>query len=86
MLTGWEISCIFLFMTIHPVIRELLDEIDAFRDLTGMSATAFGTEALNDSKFLSDLRAGRLPSVATMDKVRNFMRHSGKRKRENVSA
>jgi hypothetical protein len=67
-------------MVIHPVIRSLIDEIDAFRTKSGMSATAFGTDCLNDPNFIPDLRRrGRLPSVATMDKVRAFIRHHEER-------
>jgi len=60
-------------MVIHPAIRSLIAEIDAFRLRTGMSMTAFGTLSLNDPKFVSDLHKGRTPSLSTMDKVRAYM-------------
>ncbi|MCK1520201.1 hypothetical protein [Bradyrhizobium sp. 17] len=66
-------SCISYFMIIHPTIRSLMAEIDAFRSRTGMSATAFGTLSLNDPKFVSDLNKGRTPSLSTLDKVKAFM-------------
>jgi hypothetical protein len=62
-------------MVIHPVIRSLIEEIDAFRAKAGMSVTAFGTLSLGDPNFIPDLHRGRMPSLATMDKVRVFMRH-----------
>lgn len=62
-------------MIIHPTVQSLLDEIDAFRARKDMSVTAFGTLAVNDSRFIPDLiRKGRLPSLATIDRVRAFMR------------
>jgi hypothetical protein len=60
-------------MIIHPTIRSLMAEIDAFRSRTGMSATAFGTNSLNDPKFVSDLHKGSTPSLSTLDKVKAFM-------------
>lgn len=61
-------------MKLHPAVKALNDEIDAFLAETGMSATAFGTECLGDSNFLPDIRGGgRLPSLKTMDRVRAFM-------------
>jgi hypothetical protein len=62
-------------MAIHPEIKSLLDEIDAFRTRTGMSVTAFGLRALNDPGLIAGLRRrGRHPSDPTKDKVRAFMR------------
>jgi hypothetical protein len=69
-------------MVIHPVIRSLIEEIDAFRAKAGMSATAFGTLSLGDSNFIPDLHRGRMPSLATMDKVHSFIRHQ----KEGLSA
>ena len=60
-------------MIIHPTVRSLMCEIDAFRERTGISATAFGTLSLNDPKFVSDLHKGRTPSLSTLDKVKAFM-------------
>ncbi len=61
-------------MVIHPVVQSLIDEIEAFRARTGMSATAFGTQSLNDGGFIADLVSGeRHPSLKTMDRVRNFI-------------
>lgn len=66
-------------MAIHPVVRALIKKIDDFRSVSGMSATAFGKDALNDSKFVSDLhRRGRTPSLETIDRVERFMRRHEK--------
>lgn len=60
-------------MNLHPSIQSLVEEIDAFRERDGLNPTAFGLRAVNDGKFLSDLRAGRVPSIVTIDRVRAFM-------------
>lgn len=71
-------------MVIHPAIRSLIAEIDAFRARNAVSATAFGTLSLNDPKFVSDLRKGRTPSLTTMDKVRAYM-HANDRAAETAA-
>jgi hypothetical protein len=61
-------------MTLHPSIQSLVDEIEAFCREAEMSASTFGWEALKDRNFVGDLGKGRLPSVVTIDRVRNFIR------------
>lgn len=61
-------------MSIHP----LLADIDAFLEAHGMAESTFGREAVNDWKFISDLRgnAERKPRriwPETEAKVRRFM-------------
>lgn len=51
----------------------LLAEIDAFRDRVKISETAFGLGAVNDGKFVSELRAGRRCWPETAQKVLNFI-------------
>lgn len=60
-------------MQLHPSIQSLVDDIDAFLASSGLNPTAFGVRAVNDGKFLSDVRAGRMPSLAMIDRVRAFM-------------
>jgi hypothetical protein len=72
-------------MVIHPTIRSLMAEIDAFRSRTGMSATAFGTLSLNDPKFVSDLYKGRTPSLSTLDRVRAFMQANDRASAESAA-
>lgn len=58
-------------------IAELIAEIDAFLERTGMSPTAFGRTILGDPSFVPDLKhAGRCPSIRTTQKVRQFMQAS----------
>jgi hypothetical protein len=72
-------------MLIHPTIRSLIAEIDAFRARNGVSATAFGTLSLNDPKFVSDLHKGRTPSLSTMDKVKAFMQANDRASAETAA-
>lgn len=51
----------------------LLQEIEAFLTETGMSATAFGLDALNDPPFVAQLRGGRDPKMSTAERCRAFM-------------
>lgn len=52
----------------------LLNEIDQFQAVSGLSDTAFGTEALNDPNWLFRFRKGGDPKLGTVDRVRSFMR------------
>lgn len=51
----------------------LLQDIEAFLETQGMSATAFGDQALGDRHFVRQLRAGRRMWPETEAKVRHFM-------------
>lgn len=52
----------------------LLIEIDRFLQRTGMPPTRFGRLAVNDPRLVGDLRRGREPGVATVRRVRDFIR------------
>lgn len=52
----------------------LLNEIDQFQAVSGLSDTAFGAAALNDPNWLFRFRRGGDPKLGTVDKVRAFMR------------
>lgn len=49
-------------------------EVESFLKRGEMSPTQFGKEALGDPSFIPDLRAGRSPSLATVDRVFAFIR------------
>jgi len=55
---------------------DLLQEIENFlaRQDVAMSETGFGKQAVNDGKFIPNLRAGRRVWPETEDRVRAFMR------------
>jgi hypothetical protein len=52
---------------------ELLTEIEAFCAAHGVRESRFGRDALNDTEFVKNLRSGREPRRATVEKVRRFM-------------
>jgi hypothetical protein len=58
---------------IHPVVAELLAEIEAYRARSGVDRTAFGLEAVQDGNFISRLEHGRNPRLQTIDRVRIFI-------------
>lgn len=56
-------------MLIHPIV----EDVERFLKLRGMSDSAFGRSAVNDWKLVRDLRAGRRIWPETEQKVRAFM-------------
>jgi hypothetical protein len=59
---------------IHPDVRKLLDQINAYRAKHGLDRTKFGILAANDGHLLPRLETGREPRRSTVEKVRAFMR------------
>lgn len=55
------------------LLQSFCDEMEAFIARTGITPTEFGERAMNDGAFVFDLRAGRVPRVDTIDRVRAFM-------------
>lgn len=53
--------------------EQFLNEIESFLERTGMKPAAFGKAAVKDPSFVRDLRAGRSPSLALVDRVNEFM-------------
>lgn len=53
---------------------ELLSEIEAFIVRRDIAETTFGRFAVNDGKFVARLRSGGNLTVATIDKVREYIR------------
>jgi len=51
----------------------LLRDIEKFLKATGTAPTAFGRNAMGDSKFVSDLRRGRRCWPETETRVRKYM-------------
>lgn len=67
-------------MNPHPAVEKLLADIEAFRDRTGLNPTKFGLLAVNDGNFIRAIRTGvRTPSLATIDRVRQFMKEYKRR-------
>ena len=51
----------------------LVEEIAAFIGAHDLTERKFGELALNDKNFVSDVRAGRSPSLNTVERLRLFM-------------
>jgi len=60
----------------HP----LLAKIERFLAASKMSAARLGKDALNDPRFVYQLRKGRDPGWKTQQKIENFMRANAKRR------
>ena len=71
MLTIDFLSCHVLAMT-HA--EQFLSEVEAFIKRSGINATNFGIEAVNDPGFVRDLRRGRNPTLGMVDRVHAFMK------------
>lgn len=74
-------------MTAHP----LLADVTAFCARTGMAESTFGREAVNDWKFIPDLRGDNRPRPRrvwpdTEQRVRAFMREYEARQLSAVAA
>lgn len=54
--------------------ESFLADIEAFLKRSGMSATAFGRDALRDPNFVHDVRAGRMPNLGVVGRVQDFIR------------
>lgn len=59
-----------------PLARQFTLEIESFLSANSMSASRFGSLALNDPTFVFELRKGRAVRVDVFDRVRRFMRDS----------
>lgn len=52
---------------------QFLAHIDAFLERSGMAATRFGKAAVGDPNFVHDVRSGRSPSLALVERVNAFI-------------
>ena len=58
-------------------------EIEAFLTASRMKPSDLGREAIGDPSFVTRLRQGRSPSLATADKVRSFIGRLEARRAQN---
>jgi hypothetical protein len=56
-----------------PIDRPLLFVIERFLRETGMAATRFGRDAVQDPRFVLDLRLGREPGNRVRCRAEHFM-------------
>ena len=54
--------------------QEFQKEVDSFLAMSGMDPTTFGREAMNDPRFVFDIRASRSPSLRTIERVREWIK------------
>ena len=70
----------------HPILAE----IEAFIVANNLTPSVFGASAVNDPCFVFDLRAGREPRRATLERVTGYMRanppHQGKAPKKRGAA
>lgn len=52
---------------------DFLDDVESYLDTSGMPPTAFGTAAVNDPRFVFDLRNGRSCSLRMVQRVYEFI-------------
>ena len=56
------------------MVDPFLKEIDAFLDAQGLTEHQLGRLALNDKRFVSEIRSGkRSPTLKTVEKLRHYM-------------
>ena len=58
---------------LHPIAAQLLADIEAYRDRTGINRTDFGLQAAGDGHFISRLERGQIPRIPTIDRVYAYM-------------
>jgi hypothetical protein len=56
-----------------PTHAELVEQINSFLDRHQMAPSRFGRDALREPQFVLEVRAGRLPTLGTLRKLKAFM-------------
>ena len=62
------------FLGMAPIGPRFRREIEAFLTITRCKPAALGTKAAGDSSFVRELRRGASPALASVDRVRSWMR------------
>jgi ketosteroid isomerase-like protein len=58
---------------IHPTVKNLLTEIEAYCARSQITPTAFGKHVMNDGNFVHRLRDGRIPGITTIERVNAYI-------------
>ena len=58
---------------IHPAVKKLLTEIEAYRARSGMTRTEFGLRAVHNGNVISRLEQGVVPTIKTIDRIRAYI-------------
>ena len=53
--------------------KHFVAQVEDFLKRTGIKPSEFGRQAVGDKAFITNLRRGRSPTLATVDKVLAFM-------------
>ncbi len=65
-------------MKLRPEIDALLTEIDAFIERSGTTPTSFGKNSVGDPNLYRRLKNNSNLTLATVDRIRSFMRENEK--------
>lgn len=57
----------------HPIVAELIADIEAYCARAGITQTDFGRYALNNGNFVTRLKKGQSPTLRTIDRVRRYI-------------
>lgn len=58
-----------IFLSMQTITQQFQDQVEAYLQASSMDPTTFGRSAMNDPRFVFDLRNGRSASSKTMDRV-----------------
>ena len=62
---------------IHPAVKKLLTEVEAYRARSGMTRTEFGLRAVHNGNVINRLEQGVVPTIRTIDRIRTYIaKHS----------
>lgn len=56
---------------------ELLEQIEAYLEESGVSPSTFGRMSVGDPRLVADLKAGRRPRQRTQDRLTSFLDGAG---------
>jgi hypothetical protein len=74
-----------IFSIVMDFVDEVLTEVDAFVLATGLAETTLCSRALKDSRVTARIRAGKTVTIATITRLRSFMREElARRRRTNT--
>ena len=61
-------------LTMMTMSQQFRDRVEAFLRESGFKASELGKQSVGDPTFVTGLRRGRSPTLATVDKVLAFIR------------
>jgi hypothetical protein len=58
----------------HPTVKQLLTEIEAYRAREHLDKTSFGLLVANNGHLIRRMELGQIPSLETIDRIRAYMK------------